>query len=145
VLVQALTAEPTLRSVELLHRARQEEIVHFFASRLKYSRWAAVTLVVDEQVESLNRSWRTSAPASDEPAATIGSRYGVDATETRRRNQLGSMSRIHKCTFLRPPSPRDACASGARYPAKPVLMPNLATGAPLGWRGAVQRTRGSRS
>jgi hypothetical protein len=52
VLVQALTAEPTLRSVELLHRARQDEIVHFFASRLKYSRWAAVTLVVDEQVES---------------------------------------------------------------------------------------------
>jgi hypothetical protein len=29
-----------------------EEIVHFFASRLKYSRWVAVTLVVDEQVKS---------------------------------------------------------------------------------------------
>ena len=107
VLVQALTEEPTLRSVELLHRARQagyaggksaiyalaqtlrvhvvtplvrfeglpgefsqhdfgevrvryqdetEEIVHFFASRLKYSRWAAVTLVADEQVESLVRA-----------------------------------------------------------------------------------------
>jgi len=107
VLVQALTEEPTLRSVELLYRARQagytggksaiyalaralrvhvvtplvrfeglpgefsqhdfghvrvryrdetEEIVHFFASRLKYSRWAAVTLVTDEQVESLVRA-----------------------------------------------------------------------------------------
>ena len=107
VLVQALTEEPRLRSVELLHRARQagyaggksaiyalaqtlrvhavtplvrfeglpgefsqhdfgevrvryqderEEIVHFFASRLKYSRWAAVTLVADEQVESLVRA-----------------------------------------------------------------------------------------
>jgi transposase len=107
VLVQALTEEPTRRSVELLHRARQagdtggksaiyalaqtlrahvvtplvrfeglpgefsqhdfgevrvryqdgtEEIVHFFASRLKYSRWAAVTLVADEQVESLVRA-----------------------------------------------------------------------------------------
>ena len=107
VLVQALTEEPTLRSVELLHRARQagytggksavyalaqtlrtrvvtplvrfeglpgefsqhdfgevrvryqdgtEEIVHFFASRLKYSRWAEVTLVADEQVESLVRA-----------------------------------------------------------------------------------------
>jgi len=107
VLVQALTEEPTLRSVELLHRARQagyaggksaiyalaqslrvhvvtplvrfeglpgefsqhdfgevrvryqdatEEIVHFFASRLKYSRWAVVTLVADEQVESLVRA-----------------------------------------------------------------------------------------
>ncbi len=107
VLMAALTEEPTLRSVELLHRARQagytggksalyalaqtlrirvvtplvrfeglpgefsqhdfgevrvpyqggtEEIVHFFASRLKYSRWAAVTLVVDEQVESLVRA-----------------------------------------------------------------------------------------
>ena len=107
VLVQALTEEPMLRSVELLHRARQagytggksaiyalaqtlrvhvvtplvrfeglpgefsqhdfgevrvryqdetEEIVHFFASRLKYSRWAAVTVVVDEQVESLVRT-----------------------------------------------------------------------------------------
>jgi transposase len=107
VLVAALTEEPTLRSVELLHRARQvgytggksaiyalaqtlrlrvvtplvrfeglpgefsqhdfgevrvhyqngtEEIVHFFASRLKYSRWAEVTLVDDEQVESLVRA-----------------------------------------------------------------------------------------
>ena len=106
VLTAALTEEPTLRSVELLHRARQagytggksalyalaqtlrirvvtplvrfeglpgefsqhdfgevrvhyqdgtEEIVHFFASRLKYSRWAEVTLVADEQVESLVR------------------------------------------------------------------------------------------
>jgi transposase len=107
VLVAALTEEPTLRSVELLHRARQvgytggksaiyalaqtlrrrvvtplvrfeglpgefsqhdfgevrvhyqngtDEIVHFFASRLKYSRWAEVTLVDDEQVESLVRA-----------------------------------------------------------------------------------------
>lgn len=103
----ALTEEPTLRSVELLHRARQagytggksaiyalaqrlrtrvvtplvrfeklpgecsqhdfgevrvryqsgtEEVVHFFASRLKYSRWAEVTLVADERVESLVRA-----------------------------------------------------------------------------------------
>jgi transposase len=107
VLVQALTDEPTLRTVELLHRARQagytggksavyalaqtlrtrvvtplvrfeglpgefsqhdfgevrvryqdgtEEVVHFFASRLKYSRWAEVTLVADEQVEALVRA-----------------------------------------------------------------------------------------
>jgi transposase len=107
VLVQALTEEPTLRSVELLHRARQagyaggksalyvlvqrlrtrvvtplvrfeglpgefsqhdfgevrvryqhgaEEVVHFFASRLKYSRWAEVTLVADQQVETLVRT-----------------------------------------------------------------------------------------
>jgi transposase len=107
VLMTALTEEPTLRSVELLHRARQagytggksaiyalaqtlrirvvtplvrfeglpgefsqhdfgevrvgyqngtEEIVHFFASRLKYSRWAEVTLVADEQVENLVRA-----------------------------------------------------------------------------------------
>lgn len=106
LLVQALTEEPSLRSVELLHRARQggysggnsalyalaqalrtkvvtplvrfegragecshgfgevrvryqdgaEEIVHFFASRLKHSRRAEVTLVPDEQVETLVRS-----------------------------------------------------------------------------------------
>lgn len=107
VLLQALTEEPTLRSVELLYRARQagytggksavyalaqtlrvhvtaplvrfeglpgefsqhdfgevrvhyqdgvETIVHFFASRLKYSRWAEVTLVPDEQVETLVRT-----------------------------------------------------------------------------------------
>jgi transposase len=107
VLMTALTEEPTLRSVELLHRARQagytggksaiyalaqtlrirvvtplvrfeglpgefsqhdfgevrvryqdgtEAIVHFFASRLKYSRWAEVTLVTDERVESLVRA-----------------------------------------------------------------------------------------
>ena len=107
VLVQALTEDPSLRSVELLYRARHagytggksalyalartlrtrvvtplvrfeglpgefsqhdfgevrvryqdgaEEVVHFFASRLKYSRWAEVTLVPDEQVESLVRT-----------------------------------------------------------------------------------------
>ena len=107
VLVQALTEEPTVRTVELLHRARQagytggksavyalaqtlrtrvvtplvrfeglpgefsqhdfgevrvryqnetEEIVHFFASRLKYSRWAEVTVVPDQQVEALVRA-----------------------------------------------------------------------------------------
>ncbi|HJZ73213.1 MAG TPA: hypothetical protein VKE51_15825 [Vicinamibacterales bacterium] len=107
VLVQALTDNPELRSVELLHRARQagygggksalytlaqalrvrtviplvrfeglpgefsqhdfgevwvtyqdgiESKVHFFASRLKYSRWVEVTLVPDERVESLVRA-----------------------------------------------------------------------------------------
>ena len=107
VLLQALTEDATLRSVELLHRARQagyaggksalyalaqtlrtrvvtplvrfeglpgefsqhdfgevrvryqhgtDEVVHFFASRLKYSRWAEVTLVPDEQVETLVRA-----------------------------------------------------------------------------------------
>ena len=106
VLVQALTEDPTLRSVELLHRARlagyrggksavyalaqtlrvrtvtplvrfeglpsefsqhdfgevwvtyqdgAEEKVHFFASRLKYSRWVEVSLVPDERVETLVR------------------------------------------------------------------------------------------
>jgi transposase len=107
VLVAALTEEPALRSVELLHRARlrgytggksalyalaqtlrprtatplvrfeglagefsqhdfgevwvtyqdeTEEKVHFFASRLKYSRWVEVTLVPDERVETLVRA-----------------------------------------------------------------------------------------
>jgi transposase len=107
VLVQALTEDPTLKSVELLHRARlagytggksavyalaqtlrvrsvaplvrfeglpgefsqhdfgeawvtyqdgREEKVHFFASRLKYSRWVEVSLVVDERVETLVRA-----------------------------------------------------------------------------------------
>jgi len=107
VLVKALTEDPSLRSVELLHRARQagytggktavyalaqtlrvrtvtplvrfeglpsefsqhdfgevwvtyqdgsEEKVHFFGSRLKYSRWVEVTLVPDERVETLVRA-----------------------------------------------------------------------------------------
>jgi transposase len=107
VLVQALTEDPRLRSVELLHRARlagytggksavyalaqtlrlrtvtplvrfeglpsefsqhdfgevwvtyqdgTEEKVHFFASRLKYSRWVEVSLVPDERVETLVRA-----------------------------------------------------------------------------------------
>lgn len=107
VLVAALTEDPALRSVELLHRARlqgysggksalyalaqtlrtrtvtplvrfeglpgefsqhdfgevwvtyqdgTEEKVHFFASRLKYSRWVEVTLVPDERVETLVRA-----------------------------------------------------------------------------------------
>jgi transposase len=107
VVVQALTEDPALRSVELLHRARlagytggksavyalaqtlrvrtvtplvrfeglagefsqhdfgevwvmyqdgTETKVHFFASRLKYSRWIEVTLVPDERVETLVRA-----------------------------------------------------------------------------------------
>jgi transposase len=107
ILVQALTEDPGLRSVELLHRARLagytggksavyalaqtlrvravtplvrfeglpgefsqhdfgevwvrsqdgiESKVHFFASRLKYSRWVEVTLVPDERVETLVRA-----------------------------------------------------------------------------------------
>lgn len=106
VLAQALLEDASLRSVELLHRARQagytggksalyalaqtlrvrtvtplvrfeglpgefsqhdfgevwvtyqdgrEEKVHFFASRLKYSRWVEVSLVPDERVETLVR------------------------------------------------------------------------------------------
>ena len=104
VLVHALTEDTTLRSIELLHRARvagyaggktalyalaqtlrtrvvtplvrfeglagefsqhdfgevlvtyqdgTETKVHFFASRLKYSRWVEVTLVPNERVETL--------------------------------------------------------------------------------------------
>jgi len=107
VLREALRDEPTLRSVELLHRARLagyaggktaiyalaqtlrarevtplvrfeglpgefsqhdfgevtvryqedgEEHIHFFASRLKYSRWVAVTIVPDQRVETLVRT-----------------------------------------------------------------------------------------
>ena len=105
--MQALTEDPALRSVELLHRARlagytggksavyalaqslrtrvvtplvrfeglpgkfsqhdfgevwvtyqdgSDTNVHFFASRLKYSRWVEVTLVPDERVETLVRT-----------------------------------------------------------------------------------------
>ena len=110
VLVQALTEDRELRSVELLHRARlagytggktalyalvhtlrvhtvtplvrfeglagefsqhdfgevdvryhddSEERVHFFASRLKYSRWVEVSLVADQRVECLVRARRS--------------------------------------------------------------------------------------
>jgi transposase len=34
-----------------------QERVHFFASRLKYSRWVEVTLVPDERAETLVRTW----------------------------------------------------------------------------------------
>ena len=107
VLVQALTEQPVVKSIELLHRARlagytggksaiyalaqtlrvrtmtplvrfeglpgefsqhdfgevwvtyqdaTETKVHFFASRLKYSRWVEVSLVSDERVETLVRA-----------------------------------------------------------------------------------------
>ncbi len=107
VVRQALQEDATLRSVELLHRARQagytggksalyalvqtlriravkplvrfeglagefsqhdfgevrvqyqgggEECIHFFASRLKYSRWVEVTAVPDERAETLVRT-----------------------------------------------------------------------------------------
>src|SRR5262245_16261418 len=116
VLVQALTENPDVRSVELLHRARlagyaggksalymlaqslrgrtvtplvrfeglpgefsqhdfgevwvtfqdgSEDKVHFFASRLKYSRWVEVMLVPDERVARLVR-------ALVEPLAAFG-------------------------------------------------------------------------
>jgi hypothetical protein len=116
VLVQALTEEPRLRSVELLRRARQagygggksalcalaqslrtrvvaplvrfeglagefsqhdfgevivcyqdgtETTVHFFASRLKYSRWVEVALVPDERVETLVRTLVVDCRADD--------------------------------------------------------------------------------
>jgi transposase len=107
VLEKALTEQPAVKSIELLHRARlagytggksaiyalaqtlrvrtvtplvrfeglpgefsqhdfgevwvtyqdgTETKVHFFASRLKYSRWVEVTLVADERVETLVRA-----------------------------------------------------------------------------------------
>jgi len=107
VLAQALTEQPALKSIELLHRARlagytggksavyalvqtlrvrtiaplvrfeglpgefsqhdfgevwvtyedgTETKLHFFASRLKYSRWVEVSLVADERVETLVRA-----------------------------------------------------------------------------------------
>lgn len=42
--------------VRVRYQNETEEVVRFFASRLKYSRWAEVTLVADEQVESLLRA-----------------------------------------------------------------------------------------
>ena len=42
--------------VEVRYQDETEEVIHFFASRLKYSRWAAVTLVSDERVETLVRT-----------------------------------------------------------------------------------------
>ena len=41
-----------------------ETKVHFFASRLKYSRWVEVTLVPDERVETLVRRWSITSPPS---------------------------------------------------------------------------------
>jgi transposase len=42
--------------VEVSYRGATKERIHFFASRLKYSRWIDVRLVEDERVESLVRS-----------------------------------------------------------------------------------------
>lgn len=42
--------------VEVRYRAGGEERIHFFASRLKYSRWVDVRRVEDERIESLVRS-----------------------------------------------------------------------------------------
>jgi transposase len=43
-------------SILVTYEAAPSERVHFFASRLKYSRWSHVTLVADEAVESLVRA-----------------------------------------------------------------------------------------
>ena len=42
--------------VEVRYQDDRTETVHFFASRLEYSRWVEVTLVSDERVESLVRA-----------------------------------------------------------------------------------------
>jgi hypothetical protein len=42
--------------VRVRYQDGTEELVHFFASRLKYSRWAGVTVVPHEQVETLVRT-----------------------------------------------------------------------------------------
>ncbi len=58
---------PVVRNRGVLHRARQagdtggktalyDLVPHFFAPRLKYSRWIEVTLVPDERVETLVRT-----------------------------------------------------------------------------------------
>jgi len=139
--VRALTEDPSLRSIELLHRARlagdaggktalytlaqtlrtrvvtplvrfeglpgefsqhdfgevlvtyqdgTETKVHFFASRLKYSRWVEVTLVPNERVETLVRTLvehRTAfggiplVTVFDRPK-TIAIRWGRDGVVT---------------------------------------------------------------
>jgi hypothetical protein len=46
-----------------------ETKVHFFASRLKYSRWVEVTLVADERVETLVRELvRERGPSATPPS-----------------------------------------------------------------------------
>lgn len=43
--------------VEVRFLSGTREVVHFFASRLKYSRWVEVTIVPDERAETLVRTW----------------------------------------------------------------------------------------
>jgi hypothetical protein len=50
--------------VRVRYQDGTEEVVHFFASRLKYSRWAEVTLVPDEQVEAWCARWWIISPPS---------------------------------------------------------------------------------
>lgn len=47
-------------SVRIAYLAGASETIHFFASRLKYSRWSRVILVRDERVESLVRALLSS-------------------------------------------------------------------------------------
>ena len=72
LVVELLAHDPALLSVEIFRRAKlgghdfgQVEVryldgtktrIHFFASRLKYSRWVEVTIVPDEQTETLVRT-----------------------------------------------------------------------------------------
>src|SRR5207244_913401 len=42
--------------VEVRYLDGRKQRIHFFASRLKYSRWVEVSLVPDEQVETLVRA-----------------------------------------------------------------------------------------
>jgi hypothetical protein len=51
------------------------ERLHFFASRLKYSRWSQVVLVPDERVESLVRALLDSFESFDNPKTVVVERH----------------------------------------------------------------------
>ena len=109
-------------SVKVAYADGSSERVHFFASRLKYSRWTHVVTVANERVEPLIRSWLLAfgsfggvplRAVFDNPKTIVINRskgaiewnptfahvpvdygFGVELCRPRRANQKGSVENL---------------------------------------------------
>jgi len=85
--------------VDVRYIEGKQERIHFFASRLKFSRWAEVSVVPDQRVESLVRSlidhltgFVGSAGVGVRSTKTIALKWGKDGTVTEWNTTFSSVT-----------------------------------------------------
>ena len=87
--------------VEVEFRDGSVERLHFFASRLKYSRWVRVSLVKDETVESLVRSLAQHlAHWGGAPLVCVFDRPKTVALKWRRNGEVSEWNPVFACATL---------------------------------------------